>query len=153
MAKTIKKCLNGWELNRVLSVTMDNASSNDVGIQHLKRLLLSQNGLVLNGEYLHTRCCAHILNLIVKDGMKEDDDFVVRIRAAVSTGVRILGAYRNSLTTASVEALICTEDWLKRVIPSFLSIEDLDNIDRIEDELYSTQDVGNCSAFVSVVDD
>ncbi|CAL5212803.1 unnamed protein product [Lathyrus oleraceus] len=83
MAKTVKKCLNGWELNRVLSVTVDNASSNDVGIQHLKRWLHSQNDIVLNGEYLHTRCCAHILNLIVKDRMKEFDDSIVRIRAAV----------------------------------------------------------------------
>lgn len=83
MAKTVKKCLNGWELNRVLSVTVDNASSNDVGIQHLKRWLHSQNRIVLNGEYLHTRCCAHILNLIVKDGMKEVDDSIVRIRATV----------------------------------------------------------------------
>ncbi|KAI5434721.1 hypothetical protein KIW84_021515 [Lathyrus oleraceus] len=83
MAKTIKRCLNGWELNRVLSVTVDNASSNDVGIQHLKRWLHSQNDIVLNGEYLYTRCSAHILNLIVKDGMKEVDDSVVRIRAAV----------------------------------------------------------------------
>ncbi|KAI5424397.1 hypothetical protein KIW84_030547 [Lathyrus oleraceus] len=83
MAKTVKKCLNGWELNRVLSVTVDNASSNDVGIQHLKRWLHSQNDIVLNGEYLHTRCCDHILNLIVKDGMKEVDDSIVRIRAAV----------------------------------------------------------------------
>ncbi|XP_050875203.1 zinc finger BED domain-containing protein RICESLEEPER 1 [Lathyrus oleraceus] len=54
MAKSVKKCLNGWELNRVLSVTVDNASSNDVGFQHLKRWLHSQNGIVLNGEYLHT---------------------------------------------------------------------------------------------------
>lgn len=67
----------------MLSVTVDNASSNDVGIQHLKRWIISQNGLVLNGEYLHTRCCAYILNLIVKDGMKEFDDSIVRIRATV----------------------------------------------------------------------
>nr|KYP65257.1 Putative AC transposase [Cajanus cajan] len=29
------------------------------------------------------RCCAHILNLIVKDGFKENIDVVVRIRAAI----------------------------------------------------------------------
>jgi hypothetical protein len=83
MAKTVKNCLNDWELSRVLSVTVDNATSNDVGIQHLKRWLMSQNGLVLNGEYLHTRCCAHILNLIVKDGLAEVDNSILRVRAAV----------------------------------------------------------------------
>jgi hypothetical protein len=64
-------------------VTVDNATSNDVGIQHLKRWLISQNGLVLNGEYLHMRCCAHILNLIVKDGFAEVDNSILRVRAAV----------------------------------------------------------------------
>ena len=62
---------------------MDNASSNDVGIRHLKRWLLSQNGLVLNGEHLHTRCCAHILNLIVKDGLTIVNESIMRIRSAV----------------------------------------------------------------------
>lgn len=83
MAKTVKQCLNGWELGHVLSVTMDNASLNYIGIQYLKRWLLSQNGLVLNGEYLHTRCCAHVLNLIVKDGMSLINVYILRIRGAV----------------------------------------------------------------------
>jgi hypothetical protein len=63
---------------------MDNASSNDVGIQHLKRWLISQNGLVLNGEYLHMRCCcAHILTLIVKDRLAEVDNSLLRVCVAV----------------------------------------------------------------------
>ncbi|KAL4365811.1 hypothetical protein AHAS_Ahas07G0143400 [Arachis hypogaea] len=35
------------------------------------------------GDYLHMRCCAHILNLIVKDGLKEIDDSITRIHNAV----------------------------------------------------------------------
>ncbi|KAL2330892.1 hypothetical protein Fmac_018473 [Flemingia macrophylla] len=83
MAKSIELCLNSWGLHRILSFTVDNASSNDVGIQYLKKRLMSWNCLVLNGDYIHMRCCAHILNLIVKDGLKEIDNSILRIRAAV----------------------------------------------------------------------
>ncbi|WOL16816.1 hypothetical protein Cni_G25604 [Canna indica] len=41
------------------------------------------NGLtLLNGEYMHMTCCAHILNLIVSDGLKEFDNSVTKIRAS-----------------------------------------------------------------------
>ncbi|GAU51568.1 hypothetical protein TSUD_414220 [Trifolium subterraneum] len=39
MANTVAKCLDNWGLNNVLSVTVDNASSNDRGIDILKRRL------------------------------------------------------------------------------------------------------------------
>ena len=71
IAKHVEACLNNWELKRVLSVTVDNATSNDVGVQYLKRRMLSWNCLVLKGEYVHMHCCAHILSLIGKDGLKE----------------------------------------------------------------------------------
>jgi len=65
------KPLNNWELKRVLSVNVDNVTANDVGVQNLKRRMLSWNCLVLKGEYVHMHCCAHILSLIGKDGLKE----------------------------------------------------------------------------------
>ena len=83
IAKHVEACLNNWELKRVLSVTVDNATTNDVGVQYLKRRMLSWNCLVLKGEYVHMRCCAHILSLIVKDGLKEIRDSISKIRSAV----------------------------------------------------------------------
>ncbi|KAL4315694.1 hypothetical protein AHAS_Ahas15G0210700 [Arachis hypogaea] len=50
---------------------------------YLKKRLISWKSSVLNGEYLHMRCCAHILNLIVKDGLKDIDDSIAKIRDAV----------------------------------------------------------------------
>ena len=38
---------------------------------------------ILESKFMHMRCCAHILNLIVTEGLKEVDDFVMRVRSAV----------------------------------------------------------------------
>ncbi|XP_072088098.1 zinc finger BED domain-containing protein RICESLEEPER 2-like [Arachis hypogaea] len=67
----------------ISTVTVDNASSNDVAIKYLKQRLNSWNNIILNGEFIHMRCCAHIINLIVKEGLKEIDESVLKIRSAV----------------------------------------------------------------------
>ena len=41
------------------------------------------NGSVLGNEYMHMRCCAHILNLIVGEGLKEIDASVAKVREVV----------------------------------------------------------------------
>ena len=38
---------------------------------------------MLNGDYLHVRCCARILNLIVTEGLKELERSIVSVRNAV----------------------------------------------------------------------
>ncbi|KAL4313239.1 hypothetical protein GQ457_01G027380 [Hibiscus cannabinus] len=83
IGKSIEKCLNEWNLRKILTVTVDNASSNDVAIQYLRRRITHWGGSVLDGRFLHMRCAAHILNLVVKDGLKELDLSIARIRGAV----------------------------------------------------------------------
>jgi hypothetical protein len=41
------------------------------------------NSTVLGGEFLHMWCAAHILNLVVNDGLKELDDSICNVRNAV----------------------------------------------------------------------
>lgn len=74
--------------NRVLKetknfVTIDNASANNEFADYLKSLLVLQDALVSAGKFFHTRCCAHILNLRVQDGLKEIDDSVEEIRESI----------------------------------------------------------------------
>jgi len=38
---------------------------------------------ILSNEHLDVRCCAHIVNLIVCDGLKEINVLVVKIRNAI----------------------------------------------------------------------
>ena len=73
-----------WEIeNKVFSVTLDNPSFNDVSVDILRTQLSIRKALVCNGEFFHLRCCAHILNLIVQDGLKEIDITIQKIRESV----------------------------------------------------------------------
>ena len=73
-----------WGIKNVMTITVDNANSNDPAIQYLRRRISHWNSSVLGGDYLHISCDAHILNLIAKDGLKDLDVFIVKIHGAVS---------------------------------------------------------------------
>ncbi|KAL5823683.1 hypothetical protein ACOSQ4_021583 [Xanthoceras sorbifolium] len=86
IGKCIKKVLIDWGIDKVFIITVENASSNNTTILYIKRKLNSwkaDGGAILNGKYLHLRCCAHIVNLIVNDELKEMNDSVISIRNAV----------------------------------------------------------------------
>ena len=64
--------LKDWGIeSKIFSLTLDNASSNDSMVRILKERLNLQNGLLCQGEFFHVRCCAHILNIIVQEGLRQ----------------------------------------------------------------------------------
>ncbi|KAL4290103.1 hypothetical protein GQ457_14G015540 [Hibiscus cannabinus] len=83
IGRAVEKCLLEWGLKRILTVTVDNASSNDLAVKYLKQIVNLWDGSVLDAQFLHMRCAAHILNLVVKDGLKDVDNSVMKVRAAV----------------------------------------------------------------------
>ncbi|KAL5570623.1 hypothetical protein UlMin_027198 [Ulmus minor] len=83
IAKLIEDCLHKWGIENVFTITVDNATANDVAVSILTRRVNGWGGSVLNGDYMHVRCCAHILNLIVSDGLKELHQSIASIKAAV----------------------------------------------------------------------
>jgi hypothetical protein len=75
--------LQDWQLEKKVStVTLDNCTTNDnlMGAMQDKLPLPS---LMLDGRLLHMRCAAHIINLIVKDGMAVMDKGIERVRDSV----------------------------------------------------------------------
>ncbi|XP_038714749.1 zinc finger BED domain-containing protein RICESLEEPER 2-like isoform X2 [Tripterygium wilfordii] len=62
-----------------LGFRSDNASYNDVAIRTLKNTFLRNKKLILDGKLFHVRCCAHILNLLVQDGIAAIDDVIAAI--------------------------------------------------------------------------
>nr|KAJ0194742.1 hypothetical protein LSAT_V11C700367090 [Lactuca sativa] len=83
IGKYVEKNLLDWGIDKVFTVTVDNASSNDLCIRYLKRRLNAWKHNVLDSQHLHMRCCAHILSLVVKEGLKDIDTSIARIRSAV----------------------------------------------------------------------
>lgn len=84
ISERIYKMVCEWNLeSKLFSITLDNASSNDSFVTTLRTQLNLRKALLCKGEFFHIRCCAHILNLIVQEGLKEMDDSVVKIRESV----------------------------------------------------------------------
>ena len=62
---------------------MDNASSNDNMLNILKEYICLSNSLLLNREFFHIRCSAHILNRIIQDSLNVASDALHKIKQNV----------------------------------------------------------------------
>ncbi|KAL0462634.1 UNVERIFIED_CONTAM: hypothetical protein Slati_0151000 [Sesamum latifolium] len=83
LAQALSEILMDWNIDRKLStITVDNCTTNDAMFHHLLDKLPSKD-LPLDGKVLHMRCCAHILNLIVKDGLEIIGGAIEKIRYSV----------------------------------------------------------------------
>jgi len=49
----------------------------------LKRVTSGWTTNIMSTDFMHIRCCTHIINLIVCAGLKDIDDSVIKIRNAV----------------------------------------------------------------------
>ncbi|KAK9992708.1 hypothetical protein SO802_027693 [Lithocarpus litseifolius] len=64
------------------AITVDNASNND-GMMKLILDKLQASSLILGGKLLHVRCAAHILNLVVQEGLNVIGDGIEKVRSSV----------------------------------------------------------------------
>lgn len=67
------ECLAKWTTYKVFTTTIENATANTSALQkfHRKLILLGDEVLVLlDGNFLHMRCEAHIINLVIRDGLQ-----------------------------------------------------------------------------------
>lgn len=84
LASKVHECLKEWGIERkVFSLTLDNATANGVLQDILKDRLNLDDDLLCKGEFFHVRCCAHILNLIVQDGLGVITGALAKIRETV----------------------------------------------------------------------
>ncbi|CAN0845434.1 Zinc finger BED domain-containing protein RICESLEEPER 2 [Linum grandiflorum] len=83
LATVLRECLMAWNVDSKLStITLDNCSTNDALIEKIKRKL-GLSDLIMHGSLVHMRCSAHVLNLIVKDGLDIIKEGIDKVRDSV----------------------------------------------------------------------
>ncbi|XP_071695481.1 zinc finger BED domain-containing protein RICESLEEPER 2-like [Rutidosis leptorrhynchoides] len=84
IADGIYKCLKDWGIeDKVFSISVDNASYNDRVVETLRKNFSLARKFPCKGRLLHVRCCAHIMNICVKDGLSKIDHVIEEVREAV----------------------------------------------------------------------
>lgn len=80
--KFISQLIMEWNLDKKLfAMVVDNAASNNYMVRTLMSWLSDK--IPCGGDFFHVRCSAHILNLIVQDGLALIQPFLSSIRASV----------------------------------------------------------------------
>lgn len=75
---------DGWNIeHRLMTITLDNVTSDDTFVDLYMTKLLSQGGLLLNGRFFRVRCVAHVINLIVKECLEQLHGVVQKVRDSV----------------------------------------------------------------------
>ncbi|KAM0027898.1 putative ribonuclease H-like superfamily [Helianthus debilis subsp. tardiflorus] len=84
ISDAILECLIKWGIqDKIGTITLDNASNNDRAAAILRNTFQGKGSLHFEGLFFHVRCCAHILNLVVQDGLGTIDGCLVKIREGV----------------------------------------------------------------------
>nr|GEW99844.1 retrovirus-related Pol polyprotein from transposon TNT 1-94 [Tanacetum cinerariifolium] len=138
----VYRCLQEWGLICVFTVTVDNASSNDGAIRKLRTLLKGPNA-ILDCKYLHLRCCAYIINLVVGDGLEEQNSSICKIRRAVKYLISSSGRQESFENGVQFEKVDCKRkpclDVDTRWNFTFLMLETAVKFEKVFDRLELTE--------------
>ena len=91
----------------MFTVTLDNASANDIACNYFKEKRRSWGTNFMDGKYLHVRCVAHITNLVVNEGLAKIGMSVKRVREAmrwVRSSVAITVKFKSQVTAQTIES-------------------------------------------------
>ncbi|XP_057803483.1 zinc finger BED domain-containing protein RICESLEEPER 2-like [Salvia miltiorrhiza] len=92
------KCTKDWGIeHKVFTISVDNASNNDVAIRIAKETFSRSRKLPLEGQLFYVRCTAHILNLVVQDGLLA----IKKIIEDVKNSVRFINQSESRLNKFS----------------------------------------------------
>nr|GMD96270.1 zinc finger BED domain-containing protein RICESLEEPER 2-like [Ipomoea batatas] len=80
----VMKSTKDWGIeHKVFTISVVNASNNDVAVRIATETFSRSHKLPLSGKLFHVRCIAHILNLVVQDGLSSIKTIVDDVRNSV----------------------------------------------------------------------
>ncbi|KAK6276641.1 hypothetical protein POUND7_006350 [Theobroma cacao] len=83
IAQNLMDALMGWNIETKLStITVENCTSGDGMLSIIVDKLSSS--LLLDGKIVHVRCFAHVVDLVVKDGLSLVENAIERMRDSVA---------------------------------------------------------------------
>lgn len=62
--KILEVCLNGWGIDKLFSITIDNVTFNDRIVEYMKKRFRALKTLLFDLKYMHMRCACHILKTL-----------------------------------------------------------------------------------------
>jgi hypothetical protein len=68
IGRALEECLVEWDISRILTTIVDNATANDRALDWLKLRAMFDEETISRNEFMHVRCSTHILNIIVQRG-------------------------------------------------------------------------------------
>jgi len=84
ISDVIEQIFVHWKLDKkIFTLTLDNCSANDNAVSLLENKLWERTNF--RGRFMHMRCTAHILNILVQDGMSIIQPTVKKIRELMRT--------------------------------------------------------------------
>ncbi|KAG4214923.1 hypothetical protein ERO13_A01G151490v2 [Gossypium hirsutum] len=84
IADELVLCLSQWGIDKkIFSITLDNASYNDVMVSCIKNRFRANRTILCDGVFFQVRCYAHILNIIVKASLELANDVVGKIQNGI----------------------------------------------------------------------
>nr|KAJ0225102.1 hypothetical protein LSAT_V11C100042420 [Lactuca sativa] len=79
------KCFKDWGIeNKMFTISVDYASNNDSAVRILSETFSRVKKLPCGGKLFHVCCCAHILNLMVQDGLSRISYIIEDIHETVT---------------------------------------------------------------------
>ncbi|XP_019252839.1 PREDICTED: zinc finger BED domain-containing protein RICESLEEPER 2-like [Nicotiana attenuata] len=110
LCSVLLNCLLEWNLERRIStITVENSSTNNAMMKTLLDEKLCKRDLLLMGRVLHVCCAAHILNLIVQEGLKVIEDGISNVRNGVLYWIASSGRIERFEEAARLLHISCTK--------------------------------------------